>query len=245
MVQGVKKRLSALIGLVLLAVSACSAPPASGINDPYEGFNRKVHGFNTAVDKNVIRPLASGASRVVPEPVSRGVSHFAANVALPGMVVNDILQLNIGDAAHNTLRFLVNTTVGIGGLWDAAAAGGAPPRPTDFGQTLHVWGMAEGPYTELPLLGPSTARDALGDVVDYAMNPLKFLVPKNKLWIGTAAKVYSKLDKRGRYSETVDSILYDSADGYAQARLLYLQNRRYDLGETTSESDFEDPYAQQ
>lgn len=237
-------RKKAILGLVLLALSACAAPTPSGINDPYEGFNRKVHGFNTAVDKNVIRPVATGTTKVVPEPVSRGVANFADNLSLPGMVVNDVLQLNIGDAAHNTLRFLVNTTVGLGGVMDVAAKAGAPKRPTDFGETLHVWGMAEGPYTELPLLGPSTARDALGEVVDYAMNPLQLVVPKDKLWIGTAAKAYSKLDKRGRYSETVDSILYDSADGYAQARLLYLQNRRFELGQAAAESDFEDPYAQ-
>jgi len=230
--------------LVLLALSACSAPAPSGIDDPYEGFNRKVHGFNTAVDKNVIRPLAAGTSKIVPEPVSRGVTHFADNLSLPAAVVNDLLQVNIGDAAHNTMRFLVNTTVGIGGLFDPATAAGAPERPTDFGETLHVWGMAEGAYTELPLLGPSTARDALGQVVDYAMDPLQLVVPSDKMWVGTVAKAYAKLDKRGRYSETVDSILYDSADGYAQARLLYLQNRRYELGQAEAEADFEDPYAQ-
>jgi phospholipid-binding lipoprotein MlaA len=130
--------------LVLLALSACSAPAPSGIDDPYEGFNRKVHGFNTAVDKNVLRPLAAGTSKIVPEPVSRGVTHFADNLSLPAAVVNDLLQFNIGDAAHNTMRFLVNTTVGIGGIFDPATAAGAPERPTDFGETLHVWGMAEG-----------------------------------------------------------------------------------------------------
>lgn len=232
------------LGLVLLALAGCNAPQASGVNDPYEGFNRKVHGFNTTVDKNVIRPLASKTSKIVPEPVSRGVTHVADNLSLPGMVVNDVLQLNLGDAAHNTMRFLVNTTVGIGGLIDVATAAGAPERSTDFGETLHVWGMAEGPYTELPLLGPSTARDALGTVVDYALNPLRLLVPEDKIWVGTASKAYAKLDQRGRYSETVDSILYDSADGYAQARLLYLQNRRYELGQAPAESEFEDPYAQ-
>ncbi|MCW1918370.1 VacJ family lipoprotein [Rhodobacter sp. KR11] len=228
----------------LLALAACAAPAPSGINDPYEGFNRKVHGVNVAVDKNVIRPLATGASKVVPDPVARGVTNFADNLALPGMVVNSVLQANIGDAAHNTMRFLVNTTVGIGGLFDLATPAGAPERSTDFGETLHVWGMAEGPYTELPLLGPSTARDALGKVVDVALDPLRMVIPKDQAWVGTAAKGLALLDKRGRYSETVDSVLYDSADGYAQARLLYLQNRRYDLGQAEAESDFEDPYAQ-
>jgi phospholipid-binding lipoprotein MlaA len=231
------------VGLALAALSACTAPAPSGIDDPYEGFNRKVHGFNTTVDKNVIRPLAKGTT-FIPEPISKGVSNFASNLSLPGTVANDLLQANIGDAAHNSLRFLVNTTVGVGGLFDPATPAGAPERPTDFGETLHVWGMAEGAYTELPLFGPSTARDALGTVVDYTLNPLAMLVPEDRLWVGTAAKAYSKLNMRGRYSDTVDSILYESADGYAQARLLYLQNRRYELGQTETEADFEDPYAQ-
>lgn len=240
-----KGRVSGTIGLALLALSACTAPVPSGVNDPYEGVNRQVHAFNTVVDKNVIRPLATGTSKIVPEPVSRGVTHFADNLSLPGVVVNDLLQANIGDAAHNTLRFIVNTTIGVGGLFDPASAAGAPERSTDFGETLHVWGVGEGPYTELPLLGPSTVRDSVGTAVDYLLDPLQVLIPKDKRWIGSVAKGYAKLDKRGRYSETVDSILYDSADSYAQARLLYLQNRRYELGQTTTETDFEDPYAQQ
>ena len=232
------------IAAVLLAVSACSAPAPSGIHDPLEGVNRGVHGFNTVVDKNVIRPLATGASKVVPEPVSRGVGNFADNIALPGMVVNDLLQLKVTDAIQNSTRFLVNTTVGLGGLLDVATPAGAPELTTDFGETLHVWGFGEGFYVELPVLGPSTSRDAVGEVVDYVMDPLKLVVPADRIWVKTAAKAYSKLDKRGRYSETVDSILYDSADGYAQARLLYLQNRRYELGQAAAETDFEDPYAQ-
>lgn len=233
-----------LAGLVFLAVSACTAPTPSGIHDPLEAMNRDVHSFNTVVDKNVIRPLATGASKFVPEPVSRGVTHFSENLSLPGMVVNDILQMKVTDAVQNTTRFLVNSTVGVGGLMDVASKAGVPELSTDFGETLHVWGLGEGFYLELPVLGPSTSRDAVGEVVDVVMDPLKLIIPADKLWMGTAAKAYAKLDKRGRYSETVDSILYDSADGYAQARLLYLQNRRYDLGQAPAESEFEDPYAQ-
>jgi phospholipid-binding lipoprotein MlaA len=104
--------------------------------------------------------------------------------------------------------------------------------------------MGEGAYMELPFLGPSTERDALGKVVDLALDPTRLFIPHNKAWIVTASHVGAKIGDRGRYSETVDSVLYDSADGYAQARLLYLEHRRHDLGQTTAASEFEDPYAQ-
>ena len=104
--------------------------------------------------------------------------------------------------------------------------------------------MGEGAYVELPFLGPSTERDSIGKVVDVVIDPLQVLLPKDQREIVMGTKVYSLLDARGRYSETVDSVLYDSADSYAQARLLYLQNRRFQLGQSTPETDFEDPYAE-
>lgn len=232
--------LTALVGL-----SACGpAPSPQGINDPYEAQNRKVHGVNLVLDKNVIRPLATGASKIIPKPVSRGLSNFASNLGLPGEVANDILQLRLDRAGRNTWRFVINTTVGIGGILDPATAFGAAEKPTDFGETLHVWGLAEGNYIELPFYGPSTERDTLGKIVDLGLDPVRILIPKDKGWIVSGAKIVSRIDERGRYSDTVDSILYDSADGYAQARLFYLENRRHNLGQTTADSEFEDPYAQ-
>lgn len=235
--------LTALV-LILLGLSACGPARAPhGISDPYETENRSTHQINLVIDKNVIRPLARGASKFIPPPVSRGFTNFAANLDLPGEVVNGILQLRLGRAGQNSLRFAINSTIGIAGIFDPATALGIAERPTDFGETLNVWGVSEGDYIELPVLGPSTQRDALGKVVDFGLDPARMFIPKGKTWLGTFAKVVSKIDKRGRYTETYDSILYDSADGYAQARLLYLENRRHDLGQSTTEGDFEDPYA--
>jgi phospholipid-binding lipoprotein MlaA len=229
----------------ILGLSACAPAPApQGINDPFEKQNRQVHSVNLVLDKNVIRPLASGASKVIPKPVSRGIGNFASNLGLPGEVANDILQLRLDRAGRNTWRFVINTTLGLGGILDPATAFGAAEKPTDFGETLHVWGVGEGAYVELPFYGPSTERDALGKLVDLGLDPVRILVPKNKGWIVTTAKIVSRIDERGRYSDTVDSILYDSADGYAQARLFYLEHRRHNLGQTTDDSEFEDPYAQ-
>ena len=228
-----------------LALAGCAALPApEGINDPYEVENRSMHAFNVAADKHVLKPISRAFGRPGGGGAQQVVANFAGNLDVPGDVVNDVLQLRLGKAVENTLRFAVNTTVGMGGLFDPATAIGVLGKKTDFGETLHVWGVSEGHFIELPLLGPSTARDALGEVVDSAMNPIGFLLPKPESYIGTLAKVASKIGDRARYSETVDSILYDSADGYAQARLLYLQNRRYELGQTASEDSFEDPYAE-
>ena len=241
--RGANPALSVAI-VAMLALASCGpATPTNGISDPNKAQNRAVHRFNLALDKNILRPIATSASDVVPEPVEQGVVNFADNLELPGTVVNNILQLRLGKAVENTLRFVINTTVGIGGLFDPATAAGVMGKPTDFGETLAVWGVTEGNYFELPFFGPSTDRDALGKVVDYALDPMKLIFPKNSK-IPLLAKLGSKISDRGRYSETVDSILYDSADSYAQARLLYLQNRRFELGEVPSDESFEDPYAQ-
>jgi len=223
-------------------LGACAAAPAPQvINDPNEADNREIHAFNRAIDSAILKPLTAGQTGE-PGLVGQGIGNFASNLDLPGAVVNNLLQLRIGQAAENTLRFGVNTVLGIGGLFDPATALGVEGRDSDFGETLHVWGAPEGAYVELPLLGPSTDRDTFGMVVDYALNPLRFVIPKPERSVVTAAGIASTLGDRGRYSETVDSILYDSADSYAQARLLYLQNRRFELGQTSGDDDFEDPY---
>ena len=237
--------LASLSGIVgLFAMTACGpAVSTAGISDPREAENRQYHQFNLAVDKNIVRPLANSTGKLIPPEVKQGVVNFADNLSLPGSVVNNVLQLRFGNAVENTTRFVINSTVGIGGLFDPATAVGVIGKSTDFGETLYRWGVGEGYYVELPLLGPSTDRDALGKVVDYALDPLRFVLPPNSR-ISLLAQLGSKLADRSKYSETLDSILYDSADSYAQARLLYLDNRRFNLGEVPAESSFEDPYAE-
>ncbi len=181
-------------------------------------------------------------------PISQGVVNFANNLSGPTDIVNSVLQLRLGRAAENTLRFAINTTIGLGGIFDPATAMGVAGKETDFGETLHVWGFGEGQYLEPPLLGPSTTRDLSGLIVDVAINPLQVFLPPPDSYVGTVAGVASRVVDRGRYVEMVDSILYNSADSYAQARLLYLQNRRFQLGQTAGDAalsdQFEDPYAE-
>ena len=234
-------RLGTLFMVVIAAVSACGkAEVARGINAPYEAHNRAVHEANKSIDRTILRPLAGGSGGIVPEPVMQGISNFAGNVSLPQSFVNDVLQANIDDAAHNFTRFLINTTFGIGGLLDPASAWGLPARDSDFGETLHVWGMAEGHYVELPLLGPSTKRDTLGKAVDIFTNPLSYILPTPEKYAVPASSVMSRIGDRGRFGDTIDSILYDSADSYSQMRLLYLESRRYQLGGEQSEDAYDD-----
>ena len=233
----------AAFGLVMLSLAACGPAPApSGINDPREAQNREVHELNKSIDRALVNP-ASNAYGEIPGPLRQGVQNFAGNLDLPGDVVNGLLQGRPKNALDSTLRFVINSTVGLAGLFDPAKAIGISGKTTDFGETLHVWGFAEGAYGELPLIGPSTTRDTTGRIVDAALNPLRLLLPSKEASVATFASTASRLGDRYKFGNTVDSILYDSADSYAQERLLYLQNRRFELGQTTNEDEqFFDPY---
>ncbi len=236
-------RIAALLAFAVVALAGCGTPEvAHGINDPYEDKNRAVHEANKAIDRTILKPLSGGAGGL-PEPVMRSVGNFAQNLGTPSDIVNDLLQANIDDAAHNFTRFLINTTFGIGGIFDPATDWGLFARDSDFGETLHVWGAAEGHYVELPLLGPSTKRDAIGKAVDLFTNPLSYILPTPERYAIPVSGVASRIGDRGRFADTIDSILYESADSYAQSRLLYLESRRFQLGgesAVNSEETFED-----
>jgi len=234
-------------------MAACSTalPDENGIIDPHEARNRQVHALNLKLDSALVRPASGTYGSVIPEPARDAVSNFSQNLDLPRMVLNDLLQFRLGDAIHNTLRFAVNTTFGIGGVVDPATDMGLIERSTDFGETLHVWGIPEGAYVELPVFGPSTERDAAGRVIDFVINPMRVVLDAPESHYSTATSIFARVGDRYEYSGLVDELLYDSADSYAQARLIYLMNRRHELG--MSETDeyydpyydpYEDPYEQ-
>lgn len=217
--------------VALLAVAGCSTAPATdGIRDPYEEVNRSWHETNLALDKALIGPAATGYGTIVPDPVRKGLTNVSQTLGLPGAVVNNVLQLRLGDALHNTARFAVNATLGLGGLFDPASEMGLEERKTDFGETLYTWGVGEGAYVVLPVYGPSTERDAFGLVVDLAFNPVGYLLDPPESHYANGLKVVELADTRYRYSDLYESVLYDSADSYAQMRLSYLDKRRYELG---------------
>ncbi|GHD99120.1 hypothetical protein U879_05265 [Defluviimonas sp. 20V17] len=230
--------------LAAVALAGCApAPKGGGVNDPYEAQNRAVHRFNVDLDKTLLKPSANAYGSAVPAPLRQGVSNVASNLSEPSYFVNDLLQGNLAAGVQNLFRFVLNTTAGVGGLFDPSTAIGLAPRPNDFGRTLHVWGARQGAYLEVPILGPSTERDLTGTIVDFAINPLRFALNGNERKAALLAEAGAKLETRFRFSSTIDSILYGSADSYAQERLLYLQNRDYALGiKSKTNQEFLDPY---
>lgn len=235
-----------LSGLFLVAgLAGCSvAPEGVGIHDPYESFNREIHAFNKGLDSAFFGEDLDEDFSIPPE-IAIPVSNFADNVALPGKVLNSLLQGDIEAAASNTFRFILNTVVGLGGLADPARIIGLPEYDTDFGQTLAIWGVPEGAYLELPLLGPSTERDAFGMVVDSILDPLDRVGTGAQRDFGPYARLAEQVIDRSDYAATVSSVLYESADSYAQTRLIYLQNRQFELARTTGDDNigsFVDPF---
>ncbi|MFD3188704.1 VacJ family lipoprotein [Sedimentitalea sp. HM32M-2] len=245
---------------LMLALAACAAPePGTRSNDapfdPYESGNRNVHQFNLAVDRALFRPASKGYTQIIPDPIEDSFNSFSANLSEPGDAANFLLQGDFRQAGISVARFLMNSTIGFAGLANPASDFGIPETDTDFGATLAVWGFSEGAYIELPLFGPSTQRDSVGVFVDFFTNPLTFTAELPLDNIGFYANALERLSDRGRYSDTVDSILYESADSYAVARLIYLQNRRFELEgsrgdayvdpyDSQSFDPYEDPYAE-
>ncbi|MAQ81839.1 MAG: VacJ lipoprotein [Maritimibacter sp.] len=241
-----KTMLSLRLATVLAAtvlVQACAAPEITEtINDPYETQNRAVHEFNKGVAGIFTKPRPEGAPPRKKGFFLKTLGNFAGNLDSPRLVVNDILQANAEDAAHNGMRFLINTTFGIAGLFDPATAWGLPERPTDFGETLHTWGAAEGAYVELPLLGPSTSRDTAGTVVDFFLNPVGYAVAAPEKYVVSSAGIVQGFTELAEYGDEINELLQTSADSYAATRLLYLQNRRFQLGQTVEAEEI-DPFA--
>lgn len=222
-------RLSLLL-LLAAMLSGCATTGSGGAmaeNDPYEGFNRGVWEFNQAIDTVAIKPATTVYRTVTPVPARRGIRGILANLSEPFNFINNLLQ-GKPDRAFNSLgRFLVNSTIGVGGLADHATDLGLPPTDEDFGQTLAVAGAKESPYLVLPLLGPSTVRDAVGTAVEFVADPARVVINEEL----TATQEYAVTGTRvlnGR-SQLIESgaeeLLDSSADPYAAARSAYFQRR--------------------
>ena len=231
---------------LLCALSACATPEGGSSvgadpSDPYEATNRKIHAFNLAVDQTLFGPAAKGYSGFIPDPIENSFNSFADNLTAPADTVNFLFQGNFEEAGISLARFLLNSTVGFAGLADPATEFGIPHADTDFGETLYVWGVPEGAYVELPFYGPSNQRDAVGVLTDFFTNPISFAPQRPLQNIGTYSGLLERLSDRGKYADTIDSILYQSADSYAVAKVIFQQNRRFEL-EGSSGGSYVDPY---
>lgn len=193
--------------------------------DPWEGWNRRVHAFNNAVDRTVATPLARAYVKVVPRPVRLGVSNFFNNLGQPVSALNALLQGRPKQAGQSLGRFLLNSTLGIGGLFDPASDAELPNRSEDFGQTLGVWGWKNSRYVELPLFGPRTLRDTFGLVGDAPLSPLRQVEHDGTRVFLQGLQL---VDLRTQLF-ALDSIREGAADEYALVRDAWLQRRNYQI----------------
>ncbi|HEX8400602.1 MAG TPA: VacJ family lipoprotein [Allosphingosinicella sp.] len=221
--------------LILLAaalpLAGCATTRTGGESagrDPYEGFNRGVWAFNNGVDKVAIKPATKVYRAVAPVPARRGISRVFSNLGEPLNFVNNLLQGKPGRAINSLGRFVVNSTIGVGGLADHATDLGLKPTPEDFGQTFARHGARNSPYLVLPLLGPSTVRDGIGTAVQFALDPTQVgLKEAGVSSTGRYAVTGTRLlDTRSQLIEGgVDALLKSAADPYATARSAYFQRR--------------------
>lgn len=210
-----------LIGVALLLSAGCAATKGGDSIDPYEHLNRKIFKFNTTIDKAVIRPIAKGYDFIVPPPVKRGVNNFVHNLNTIPDTINDILQLNFRQACSDGWRLVINTTAGVGGLFDVASHMELKRNYQDFGLTLAKWG-AETPYIVIPILGPSTVSDALGIVTNYYLFTIYPYIPDHNLRLGLLA--LDLVNLRVNLLST-DKMREQAFDPYIFVRNAYLQRR--------------------
>lgn len=224
--------LKKLAFIFLLFIS--SAVGAFETKDPWEGWNRNVHEFNEVLDAYIARPVAQGYRFILPQFVRTGIGNFFSNLVEVPTAVNDLLQAKPGDALKASGRFVLNSTVGVLGLFDVATFVGIEEHKEDLGQTLAVWGVGSGPYIVLPVLGPSTLRDSLSIYPNYQLNPLGYAPLTETETYGVMAvdlvhRRHNLLNKEGLVS----------GDKYVFYRDAYLQSRDYDIKDGVVEDSFD------
>jgi phospholipid-binding lipoprotein MlaA len=226
-------RLAAAASLALWLAGCASTPPTPEMianNDPWEPTNRDTLKLNGKIDKYFVIPTVGVYFFLVPQGGRRAVHNFLQNISLPTVFVNDVLQGEARRAGQTLARFTINTTLGLGGLLDPATSKfHIPGHGEDFGQTLAVWGVDEGPYLVLPFFGPQPPRDALGQVVDVFLDPTTHIHFKQHLWWDVGRYYFTLLDLRGQTYSTVQGIQRGSVDYYASLRSLYRQLRNNEI----------------
>lgn len=221
-----------LVLALALTLGACSTTSGTAdadgvaVYDPAEKFNRAMLSVNEGIDKVALEPVARGYRKFTPEAFRIAIRNFLRNLRSPVIIGNEILQGDLKGVGNAALRMAVNTLAGFGGILDLAAEGGVPYEPEDFGQTLGVWGVGHGPYLVLPLIGPSSARDATGLVVDSYLDPLRiylFNIDREEWHYGRVAA--GAIDKREELLDVIADLRKNSFDYYAALRSAYIQHR--------------------
>lgn len=236
----------ALLAAMLLAFVGCAGKPASTdpdtvaqareLNDPYESTNRFFYKIDDGLDTYVLRPVAVAYRAVVPGAVRRPVHNLLDNLVNPVRFANDVIQGKPRRAGDTLMRFVINTTAGAGGLFDVAEKVGYKRHSTDFGVTLALWGVGEGPFLFLPVLGPSNPRDATGYGVDVGLDPLTYATFGGSTALELGRYGLRTVDERERLIDPIDSVKRTALDPYATFRSLYRQNRQSEIDETRADT---------
>ncbi|NQV82823.1 MAG: VacJ family lipoprotein [Rhodospirillales bacterium] len=224
-----------MLAVVLLFGGCAVAPPASDpeavaefkeLNDPGEPLMRAIFEFNRGLDRAFLKPVAKVYRDSTPQFFQNRINHVLGNLRAPVIFINDALQGELDRALVTLVRFMINSTWGLLGLNDLATDMGMPGHDEDFGQTLAVWGMKEGPYLMLPLFGPSNPRDAIGLAVDYLINPFNIWTANtDRQYAAVARTGVGAVDLRALHMEILDELEKSSLDFYASIRSLYRQRR--------------------
>lgn len=227
-----------IVALGVTMLAGCATVPTDPaakaefeqLNDPLEPTNRAIFSFNDALDKVLIKPIAQLYHFILPDFVEERITVFLHNLDEPLTFVNDLLQGEPDRASTTFGRFLANSTFGVGGLFDVATDAGMPRHTEDFGQTFAVWGIGEGPYLVLPVLGPSNVRDGFGLLGDTFGDPVTIgLNQANVSGLELGRLLLTGIDLRARNLDTVEQLRRESLDYYATVRSAYRQNRRAEI----------------
>jgi len=228
-----KQKYFLLLTLTLAVTCVSHAVQAEENTDPWQGYNRAMFSFNDTVDRYFLKPVAKGYKFVMPDPLEKGVTNVFSNISEVPSAINGVMQGNFKGAAQNTGRLLVNSTIGIGGLFDVAKHMHLPDNGgEDFGQTLAVWGVGQGPYLVLPFLGPSTLRDTVGKPVDWYTDPLTYIDHDRTNY---SLRALSIVDMRAGLLDLEKNI---TGDRYVFIRDVYLQRRDYLINNGEVDDDF-------
>lgn len=213
-----------LISCMLVGCAGAQNRHTDPENDPWEGFNRKVYAFNMGLDK-VVRPVAVGYDKIMPDPFQRGVGNFFRNLDAPVTIVNQVLQGKFKQSGVTFGRFIINSTIGLLGFFDVASKAGIPYYNEDLGQTLAAWGYEDSRYLMLPFFGPSTFRDGTGRLADSYVHPVGRAIHGRGEW---GYWIFRGIDQRARFLEQ-DAELEQAYDPYVLMRDVWLQNRQYQV----------------
>ncbi len=236
-----------LLALFLAGLAGCATkPPASDQaalqdyqenNDPLEPTNRVFFAINDGIDTYFLAPVARAYRYAVPSVVRNPIHNVLQNMTTPVLFINDVVQTKPRRAGTTFMRFVINTTAGVGGLFDVASSVGYPEHDSDFGETLALWGVPSGPFLFLPVLGPSNPRDATGYGVDIAFDPFTYVPSGHGLRTLEAARIgVGAIDARERALDQVASIKRTALDPYATFRSLYRQNRQSTIDNIRTEN---------